>query len=257
MNWALQRLRARDGVLHVHLPPGDPSDRRPVLLLLPGAFQPALVMASFARRFENDFHVAAADLPGFGGAPPLIGAPGVEAMAENFAQVAAELFGGRTVLVVGESLGGLVAAAMAGHAGSPLRRVIALDPPLTTLKAWPVHRILDLHYAQHPGNAAFEAYARNVFGHAPDGRLEARSYYGLLERCPVPVDVATGSIPLSPEREVASAPCLIDGADREILMRSPNISISVFHGFGHLLLHDAPDACEHLVRRRMRDLSDA
>ena len=257
MSWALRRRPTRDGVLHFHLPPKDPSDRRPVLLLLPGAFQPALLMAPFARRFEDDFYVAGADLPGFGGAPPLRDAPGVEAMAENFAQVAAELFEGRTVLAVGESLGGLVAAAMAGHAGSPIRRVIALDSPLTTLKAWPVHRVLGLHYSQHPGVAAFEAFAHSVFGHPPDGRLEERSYYGLLERCPVPVDVVTGSIPLSPEREIATAPCLIDGADHEILKRMPNISTSVFHGFGHLLLHDAANACEHLVRRRMRDLRDA
>ena len=257
MSWALRRIPARDGILHFHLPASDRSDRRPVVLLLPGAFRYAESMEAFAERLEPDLQVACLDLPGFGGARPLTGAPGVEDLAENFAQAAAEIFAGRVVLAVGESLGGLVGVAMAGQAGSPIRRVIMLDPPLTTLKAWPVHGVLDLHYRRYPGVPAFEAFARSVFGHPPDGRLEERTYYHLLERCPVPVDVVTGSVPLSPERQSPRAPCLIDETDLQILTPMTNISCRTIPGSGHLLLHDAPAVCEDLVRRRARELSDA
>ena len=257
MSWALRRIPARDGVLHFHLPASDPSDGRPVVLLLPGTFRYAVSMEPFAERLEPDIQVACLDLPGFGGAPPLTGAPGVEALAENFAQAAAKIFAGRIVLAVGESLGGLVGVAMAGQAGSPIRRVIMLDPPLTTLKAWPVHDVLDIHYSRYPGVPAFEAFACSVFGHPPDGRLEERSYYGLLARCPAPVDVVTGSVPLSPKRQSPLAPCLIDEADLEILGPMSNISFSAIPGSGHLLLHDAPGPCEDLVRRRVKELSDA
>jgi pimeloyl-ACP methyl ester carboxylesterase len=221
---------------------------RPAVLMLHGALRTAANLSSWPARLRDVADVYLMELPAHGASAP-IEAPTTGKMATLLSQAIADRIRNDRVLVVGESVGGLVAMAMAGGAaGGPVRAVLAFDPPLTTRKLWAWRRErLAARREMGRRNPALGAFDREVFGVQPDG-LDERIYYDLVGDAEVPVVIAAGDqSPFSPN--FRGAPSVFDDVDRFVIERlyPGKADVRLLRGCGHVLLEDAPDACADLI----------
>lgn len=154
----------------------------------------------------------------------------------------------RDALVVGESVGGLVALGLAGRGF----RAIAFDPPLTTAKQWTASYAL--RTAASAGRVS-EAFLAEVFGLMPNGAVEERIYYPLLDKLTGPVDIVTGSVPLWPCTGIPGRQCMIDGTDRYVLKSYPLVRLHEIEG-PHALLDESREACRDVILEVAHALQD-
>lgn len=226
-------IETRDGHVVLAADPGFARSRRPVVVLIHGAFRVASDLAAWLDRLDDlPADIVLACLPGHGNGPPLARA-GMAAMIENF-QDALAVIAPRGVTILGESLGGLIGLAQAYPC-------VAFEPPLATAKLWPIWTGLRL--AQTQGLAVPAGFAEAVFGAPENGH----DYSGLLDRSSAPGLVVLGDVPLQPPRDLTTTPSLLDDADRKALAARPRLRVEVLAG-GHELLKEAPDDCERLIR---------
>lgn len=100
---------------------GNPAN--PALLLIHGFCEDHSVWAHYIPELQKDYRVIAIDLPGFGKSPVLAGTPSIEA----YAQTVREMLARENVVkprVIGHSLGGYVALALADRMPSELERLV-------------------------------------------------------------------------------------------------------------------------------------
>jgi pimeloyl-ACP methyl ester carboxylesterase len=225
---------------------------RPVLLMIHGALRNACVLFDWIDFCEPEFDVVFVDLPGHGRSPPPnTSIVTVEGFAANVGDAVTHALGNRAVVVVGESLGGLVALAMAGLRLAEIQGVVAADPPMTMAKLWHVRDAINRALVSNPANQFLPSFALNIFGVGPDSKTHERIYYPLIEQARVPTLILTGDVPLFPLRNVNAVPCLIDDVDRYMVSRlsSDIVQLAVVPDCGHLLLIDAQAACRSIIRR--------
>ena len=236
-------LYGKDGVLFS-------NDKRPVLLLVHGAFRDSSVLFQWINLFGTECDVVFADLPGHGRSPATTTAT-VESFAENIGDAITAALSGRSIVVLGESLGGLIAIALGRLHLSPLKGIVAADPPLTMAKLWHVRRFLIDALANDPANQFLQSFALNIFGVDADGNSHERIYYDLIEQVSVPIHIITGDVPLLPIRNVASVPCLIDDVDRYVVRRlfGDALQLAIVTDCGHHVLIDGEEECRKIVGR--------
>ncbi len=211
----------------------------PAILMLHGAFGTADGLVGWFDRLEPHADLLLASLPRHGGAPALT-RPGVEGYISAFAEAVGLALPDRPLLVVGQSLGGLVALGLAGH-GHP---AVAFDPFLTTAKLWPVGATL--RRLQGRGETYDETFVDEVFGFRA-GQVVDRDHRPLIARLGAATLVAAGTVPLRPARDLEHAPSLLDEDDRALLISNPRVRFVTFEGLGHALMEDAPDRCRDLI----------
>ncbi|WP_309646476.1 alpha/beta hydrolase, partial [Phenylobacterium sp.] len=237
-----------DGELRFRRSPDTGTSGQDLLLVIPGAFRNAESIAPFADSIASYAGTVSTSLPGFGGSSPLT-RNNVASFAENYLEALIRLYRDRRITIVGESLGGLVAFNLAQIAPAGLKaRVIALDPPLSTGKLWPVQQVLAQTFARQPSYKPLDEFARDIFGLSRDGAIADLTYFHLLEDVGVPVEVATGTVPLFPVRDPNIRPCLIDQTDVHILSALKHVRVHSIAGADHVLVESAPGECEALVR---------
>ena len=213
-----------------------------MIFLLPGLARPATVLAKWRDLLPGRVEVL--DIPGQGIEPPLK-VQTFEALVEHFADRLAP-----ASLVVGESLGGLIGLGLAGRGF----RAVTFDPPLTLAKQWSLHYAARTLAGGRPPEHPIYEFIANIFGLLPDGSIEERIYYPLLDRLTAQVDVVTGDTPLWPYRgDGFGVACLIDGVDEYVLQRSPNVRFHRIAG-AHALLDSNPDACVAIIEAAMQSL---
>lgn len=247
------RLEAtRDGSIALVANPAVFTSTRPVTVMIHGALRDCRVLLDWGDLLASDTEVVFAELPGHGRSPPIFPAS-LEVFAANMLQAIQAALPGRDVIVVGESLGGLVALAMAGMSPDPIRAVLAAAPPLTTAKLWHVAASINGAIARNPESRFLKSLADEIFGLAPSANTD-RIYYPLLERVRIPVHIATGDLPLLPPRSVKGLPCLLDDVDRFVLanLYSAQVKLHAIEDCGHLLLIDQRAQCLDLIRRIQR-----
>lgn len=154
----------------------------------------------------------------------------------------------KDALVVGESVGGLLALGLAGHGF----RAIAVDPPLTMAKQWTASYAL--RTAASAGRVS-KAFIAEVFGLMPNGSVEERVYYPLLYKLAGPVDIVTGDVPLWPCTGMPGRQCMIDGADRYVLKSYPLVRLREISG-PHALLDESREACRDIILEVAHTLQD-
>lgn len=169
---------------------------------------------------------------------PRLENPTLDGYVEHFAQVIPP-----GSFVVGESLGGLVALGLAGR-GYP---GLAVDPPLTTAKQWTL-RLSTVQRAFTLKSPIFTALAANLFGYMPDGTVEDRIYYPMLDQISAPFGIVTGSIALWPQGGDPYRPCMIDDVDAYVISQT-DVELFKVAG-GHLALSENPVALLALIRER-------
>lgn len=229
-----------------HTEEGDPS--LPVVVMIHGTFRRASVLAPWAYRLDAVARVLLLDVPGHGQSLPLF-PPSLEELSRAIGKAASIFTQNRPVILVGESLGGLIALKLGAGSGMDIRHVIAFDPPLTTSKLWSAQANIQ-RLSEHRELSPFEKeLTRQIFGvtiGAPE--IEERIYYDVVDRCRVGATIVTGDNPLFPPRPNAGSPCLFDAVDRYVVQRlKPDISIRTVAGAGHALLSGSADACQPII----------
>ena len=225
------------------------ASSRPVVVMLHGALRSAGVLLPWVERLAEDADVMLIDLPGHGRSEAVFPAS-VQMFADAVLHAIRVNLSGRQVVVVGESLGGLVALAIAAQDDpEPVRAVVACDPPMTAAKLWNVAGNFRRLMAAQPDNVALKSFAFEAFGLKEASAVE-RNYYPLLDGLKIPVVVVTGDLPLLPPRNMQGVACLFDAVDQYIARRFYPDAIEVVEiaGCGHLLLIDAPDRCQAVIR---------
>lgn len=226
-----------------------PESDRPVVLLLHGSMRNASVLAPWAERLDAEADVVLFDLPGHGRSDPIARAS-VTGLANQVFMALKAAFPRRRVLLVGESLGGTVALAIGSVAQSPVKAILAADPPITTAKLWSVAQAHRKAMARASPDAFVHRLAREVFGLTPDG-VEERIYYPLIGRLQVPTVIATGDVPLLPPRRISGVTSLFDPVDQFVTrnLYPGKAEIALVPNCGHLVLCDAIDASRALIDR--------
>lgn len=195
--------------------------------------------AEWFGRLEPEAELLLGVLPGHGSAPPLT-TRGWDQLVDAYEQSLRVMLGKRRVLVVGAGLGGVLALALnaRGYAS------VAFDPYFDTAKQWPIESALVKANGAATANAGF---LFDTLGWRDGALAENRSYRGLLDRLKAPAMIVCGDAPLSPQREVQTAPSLMDEADHALLAAYPDVRLLVLEGCGHDVMGRAPDICREII----------
>ncbi len=223
---------------------------RPVIVLIHGALRWSETLSDWGDDLADIADVVLIDLPGHGRSDPLLPAS-VDALAKRIAEGIQAGLADRDVMLVGESLGGLVALAIGGMADpGPVRAVFAADPPLTTRKLRNVHANLNKYLREYPEQAAFsKSLAFEVFGMSGEV-IEERIYYPVIGRLKVPAMIVTGDQALYPHHARSAVACVIDEVDRFVLGEFYGDKVMVRQiedGDHRLLTHRKPE-CLALIK---------
>lgn len=220
---------------------------RPLVMMIAGALRDSKTLSDWPRLLQAHADVVVAELPGHGHSPDIAPAT-FEAIVRIFDAVTRSTFAGREMVIVGESLGGLVGIALATLPGRPQKAVIAVDPPMTTAKLWSVAPNLRSVIRQNPHNVFLRSFAENVFGIGPSSTSE-RIYYSLLGQVKIPVHIVTGDMPLMPPRQVEVPPCIFDDVDKYVVETffRQGIEVHRIKDCGHLLLNEKKDECLRII----------
>ena len=211
---------------------------RPIVVVIPGFLR----STSLARPFAEALAVRGPDiilkaLPGHHPNEPLLAETSLESLAAHFRAWLEGYEPGRSKVLVGESLGGLIGLALAGDPPPGLRAVVAADPILRT------HGRRDLRQECanpiHPARL-IDAYGRDLFGVIGVSLDEGRDFRGALGGMKIPVHVLAGGGPSS----------VLDAQDRDRLRGTPGITLhELGPEVGHLVLVDAKAQAVEIVAR--------
>jgi pimeloyl-ACP methyl ester carboxylesterase len=201
--------------------------------------------ASFARvrsRLMESCHVVSYDRRGYAGsrdvAPP---ATGVDDHVADLEAVVA----GRRCTVVGHSYGGTVALAFAARQPELAASVLAYEPPLAWLEAWPTHGPREHPFAGVSAEQAAESFLKRMIGEHRYERLPLRTREEVVQdgaalvaeltairNDPPPFEPAAITVPAIIARGEDTAPHHIWGADL-LVEQMPSATLRVVEGAGH------------------------
>jgi pimeloyl-ACP methyl ester carboxylesterase len=203
------------------------TSRGPVILTITGAWADREMMTKLPQVVGPAWDAVLMRLPG--NETPWLEETSIAAWGRAVRELVAATFTGRVVVLIGLSIGALVALAAAG---SDVCRVIALEPPLSTIKLWPMLPGLRARLAEGTCEREEAVFIDAVFGVTESGN-EDRRYEHLFEGVQAPVDVVLGDVPLMPPRKLARFPSFVDAPERAWLEAQPGVTVHVASGAGH------------------------
>lgn len=192
----------------------------PVVVLITGAFAEFDVLDGLSGALDG-VDIWRSHLPG--NHSPALAATSVGAYAAAFSHALKTRLADRPVVVLGLSVGALVAL---GVRAPNVQRLVLVEPPVLTAGLWML-RLIDEQAP--PGN---EAFLWNILGIGPNG-YEPRDYTGMVRELTTPALVMIGEEPVGVERPFTLQPSMITDAAREALAANPNIEIVMAAGAGH------------------------
>ncbi len=204
--------------------PGALVSAKPVILAITGAWAGADDMTALQGVVGPAWDACVMRLPGNG--VPDLAETSIAAWARAAGEAIDRTFAGRTVVLLGVSIGALVAL---GVRSPQVRRVLALEPPLVMDKLWPMIDAMRARLVQAPRDRPL---IENIFGVTEAGLL-GRTYFDLFEDLPTPVEVVVGDQPLEPRRAVERYPSFVDQPERAWLARQSGVTLHVAPGAGH------------------------
>ena len=248
------------------------SGEGPTLLLLHGVGNSARTFGFAAEALGERARVLRADLRGHGASPRVPGGYHLDAYVDDVETLLDEV---GPALVVGNSLGGAVAWALAQRRPDLIRAALLEDPPLRTADVStvaPIFRALRRQVARwqvdgvEPAAVATALGAMPVFGGRPAAEvqgpevLEARAR-GLLDVDPEALDAVADGTALSaldldtpvtvPVRVLAagedSGSVLPGAAATALVAAYPDVTVRRFPGAGHVIHDEAAHRAEWLT----------
>lgn len=252
---------------------GGPADGEP-LVLLHGLGGAAANWALLAPLLGERHRVVLVDLPGHGGSDPLPAAPGIGPYADRVALLAERLGLGPAV-VVGHSLGGLVALRLAARRPEAVRSLVLAAPAGIGSGTRAAERALAFAGWVQPGRrvspywrvvARSEALKRLAFGRwfvADPSALGPEAVEALLGEINLHTDTDSARRALTaddPRLDLHDLRCpalvLWGAEDRQLPVddafeyaRRIRASLRVIADCGHLLIVERPDACFDAIER--------
>ncbi len=196
----------------------------PVLVIIGGVFCKENAFWFRAQEKIPEVAVFAANLPGH--FCPELSETSMDAFVRAFAHAIQRAFGGRPVVVCGESIGGAIALGLP----NPGIGRLALDPPLRTGRLWTLQKAFAEIWAdqQH-----VRGFLRNIFGF--DGEnFEDLDYTYLVRH---EARVLIGGIPFMPPREFGrNMPSLVEDSERQLFREKPFIKATTIADAGHVMI---------------------
>lgn len=237
------KMRVVETALGVVPISGHLSGSGPVVLGLSGAYAaPHSLSGLSAHLPEAD--VVLGRLPG--NHSPWLKTNDFASICAAYAEVARTLE--RPLILLGASVGALVAL---GLKAANVAAVIALDPPLRTVKLWPLRALYQARYTT--AHAPEREFLWDVLG-ITDSRAVDRDYTPLMVSRGAPTKVFLGGVPLYPERSFDSLPSLVDWPERELLA-SAGVSVTTIADVGHDIHGVAPGPVLEALRRAVSAFS--
>ena len=229
---------------------GADAAERPLLLFLHGALRNKGSLLPIAPAYA-EFDRAFCDLPGHGGSER----PLDYSLADYAGEIASLLrrrFSGRDIVLVGESMGGLIALRAALDPRLNILGLVLADPPLTCSKQWALRATMRQMAQQGRSHKVMAELSEPFFGMSEAGEvIGERHYYRLLDELQLPCLVLTGTEPLFPARQAEyRVPCCLDEFDLYLLRRlyPDRVSIRRIEDCGHTLLVEQPQASAEAIR---------
>ncbi len=220
--------------------PAVPRPDKPIAVFLPGLLSALPLAAVRALAFIDLFDLVIFEIPGHGASGEVFDVS-LDAFAAEFSDViTAALPRAAGLFAIGESLGGLVALALARLRPGQIRNVVLIDTPFhltrPELAAW-----ISSAWRTTGRRPYVRRICREIMGFDPDdGRVERTTlYYGLVR------DASCGCLHLiGGDHAVSGIPSVVTDADISLLrVANPGMPIpSRIPGTGHALLLDNPDA---------------
>jgi pimeloyl-ACP methyl ester carboxylesterase len=216
-----------------------------IVAILPGFCRSSPQLAFWKDILHADVRLF--DLPHHNGAPAL-DAPTLADLADHYmSRISPD------TIVVGESLGGLIALQMAASG----YRAVAIDPPLSTAKLWVLHGVLTHVLARNLSVPWMAPFVDTYFGVKIGRPPETRTYWPLLDAATSPVQIIAATEPLWPIRPInptpANTPSVLDEIDAYHLARHPNVRFRSVEG-PHTLLTEAVDAVKPALIEALAEL---
>jgi hypothetical protein len=224
---------------------------RPALVTITSAFADRDHMSRMQQVVGDEADAFLVHLPGV--VWPIPPNTSVAAFAAAVSEILNRDFANRLVVLHGVGVGALVALAVRA---SPVRRVVAVEPPLDTGKLWPVFPTLRRRLREPAQDAAVQAFIGAVFG-VTAAAVEPRRYLGLLDGWTAPIDVLVGATPLLPERPLEHYPSLVDEPEREALRGLAGVTLHIAEGSGHNVASQAPYILRDLLLAACRAVRDS
>jgi pimeloyl-ACP methyl ester carboxylesterase len=216
--------------------PAVPRPDRPIAVFIPGPGASLLLAAVHALALLDRFDVVVCSLPGHSGSDELPDVSLASFSDECSALIAAALPSARSLFVIGQSLGGLIALEMAHRSPDQIKHVILLDPPFRLTRARPA-RVLHQVWRFTGANPYQARICREIMGFdAATGAAGPPRDYHELVRGRFNCLLLRGGNP--PGR----MPSFVEEEDL-VALRAHNPSIMVgaqLRESGHALLADAP-----------------
>jgi len=244
----------RDGVGLAYDRTGEGT---PTLLLIHGAFSNRFAYDRQVEHFAARHDIVRVDLRGHGESAQPRDGYSVEGFADDVAYLAGEL-GLRSCVVVGHSLGGLVAVEMAGRHPDVVGSLVTLDSP-SVIPGWSLRYAhpLDREMEGEAFRDVLETFLRRAVHPADDQERLDRSL-AAVRLMPDHVVRATWKAldwEPSPALRACRVPCLYldhgqPGYDlREVRALCPQVVSGQTVGAGHWALQDVPDQVNAMLER--------
>lgn len=226
--------------------------QKPVMLSVTGAFAVPDTMSKMQAVVGEGCECFLMHLPG-NHTPPI-----TEMTVAGFGRALSELisreFAERPVVLQGISIGALTALAVRA---APVRRIVAVEPPLITGKLWPMLDALAEMVATNRQDASLAAFVDGVFGVSADGKTRSLSYLDLFDDLDVPVDLVIGDQPLMPQRQVPHYPSFVDEPERRILAEMDGVEVHVGANAGHNIPFHDPFLLREVLLRALHAVGGA
>jgi pimeloyl-ACP methyl ester carboxylesterase len=238
---SIAEVRTTSGPISIVVAQVPQQSSKPVVIMLHGMMRDVRFLMEWYALVPRQLDLVLVDLPGHGRSPAN-GASTVDAMTSRVSEVIASQFAGREVVVIGESLGGLIALSLAGRGIPEIRGVVASDPPLSTAKQWAVYSNF-MDYTHETAPIAMTEVQRAIFadvlGIVGKDHVRETLYYDLVRAVRVPTLMLMGDVPLFPATPTRPAvPTVLDEVDRYVigLIGNRHVRLETVPNKGHVLL---------------------
>ncbi len=220
----------------------------PIAMFLHGAQRNRSVGLQACQLLVSQFDVVLVDLPGHGESETPLDVS-IDDFALEITHLLLLRFPGRPVMLIGESISGVIALRAAADPRLDIRWLVLLDPPLTTAKQWHI-RINSVSAMTKDSSLFRRLFSGAMFGVFDNDRQEERIYYDLLAGVKVPCLVLTGDLPLHPNRPSPKAMCCLDETDLWVIQKlcGRRVLVARVRNSGHTVVTDQPAACMQTVQ---------
>lgn len=223
--------------------------KAPVILFIHGGLRYSKELFHWGEQFEGIADVILLDIPGHGRSDPVSPAT-LANVVETIAEGIKVALAGRDVVIVGESLGGLISLMIGGRDDCQMvRAVIAADPPITTKKLLHVHYAFIQSITEMSDPSFMKPFAFDALGIAPDV-IGEKIYYKVFENLRVPSTVISGDRELFPLRQNNAISILFDSVDQFVVENfyKEKVEVKRIKNGGHLILVENVEECrEHIL----------